>query len=62
MIVIVSAIIIFILLCASATLAIVVPIKRQIIKAEARCTTDSVLLTMAQHSKNVPVIIDVIGW
>lgn len=62
MIVIVSAIIIFILLCASATLALVVPIRRQITEAEARCATDNVLLTLAQHSKNVPVIIDVIGW
>ena len=61
MIVVISAIIIFILLCLSAILAFIVPLKQHNTEIENKYKTDSVLLTIVQHSKNVPVIIDVIA-
>ena len=64
MTIIVSAIIIFILLCASAGLAFVVPLdpewprgwpRRK--EAQTNCETDSVLAILAQHTKNVPAVL-----
>ena len=62
MVVIVSAIMIFIFLCLSAILAMAAPIKQPNTKDEQQYKTNSVLLTLVQHSKNVPAIVDVIGW
>lgn len=60
MTIIISAIAIFILLCASATLAFMVPLGPQWPhgkETEMSCETDGVLAVLAQHSKNVPAVV-----
>jgi hypothetical protein len=62
MAIIISAIIIFLLLCASAVLAFIAPLEPQNPKhqeAETISETDGVLVILAQHSKNVPAIVGV---
>ena len=60
MIVIISAIIIFILLCFAAFLAFVAPVNQQTNTTSINRNIDSVMLTLAQHSKNVPAVIDAV--
>ena len=59
MIIIISAIIIFVLLCLAAILAFIAPINPQNNKTSISHNVNSVLFTLAEHSKNVPAVIDI---